>query len=56
MRAGIPSHSQNWELIDITVSGALAVKRRRTTSSAAKRERQALQRRAAICFRRAVHS
>jgi hypothetical protein len=32
------------------------VKHRRTISSAAKRERQAFLRRAAICFRRAVHS
>jgi hypothetical protein len=41
-------------LIAKTVSGALAVERRRTTLSAAKRERQALLRRAALCFRRAV--
>jgi hypothetical protein len=32
------------------------VKRQRTASSAVKQERQALLRRAAICFRRTVHS
>lgn len=56
-RSVIPiADDTNRDLIRTTVSGALAVKRRRTKSSAAERERQALLRRAAMGLRRAVHS
>ena len=40
----------------LSTDSALAVKHRRTKSSAAKRERQAIVRRAPVSLRRAVHS